>query len=303
LVLGDGGDVPGDKVIDFLNNNFIGGGYRLQSSVPNTSNGPKTVEGVGAVSGVPSNQNVDRDTVAELKISVPGRVSCEVPSIAVCSLGSTVGSSYRLNKIRYDVKNTAETITRLEGTRAGLLSDLKRNQDIFDNAVRDLDLIEKSMILLQTVSDLSRQKVKGQIESTVSMALDIVYGGSHQYKIELNQGKNGPEAHYWLHDGSSLKELKKPRFIGVSGGKIDIISLVSWLVVNEMIATTGPLIIDEPGHNVETAVIPNLAYFLNEYLRRFDRQILVTTHHEGLKDTGEKSIHIVKRDGISEVRQ
>jgi DNA repair exonuclease SbcCD ATPase subunit len=268
LVLGDGGDVPGDKVIDFLNNNFIGGGYRLQSSVPNTSNGPKNVGGVGSV----------------------------------CA-GTAANSSYRLNKIRYDVKNTAETITRLEGTRAGLLSDLKRNQDIFDNAVRDLDLIEKSMILLQTVSDLSRQKVKGQIESTVSMALDIVYGGSHQYKIELNQGKNGPEAHYWLHDGSSLKELKKPRFIGVSGGKIDIISLVSWLVVNEMIATTGPLIIDEPGHNVETAVIPNLAYFLNEYLRRFDRQILVTTHHEGLKDTGEKSIHIVKRDGISEVRQ
>jgi ABC-type lipoprotein export system ATPase subunit len=158
------------------------------------------------------------------------------------------------------------------------------------------------MILLQTFSDLSRQRVKGRIEETVNQALNIIYGGNHQFTIELEPGKNGPEAYYYLNDGVHNGQLKKPRFHGVSGGKIDIISFVLWLSVIELTATKGVLVADEPGHNLDAVVVPNMGYFLKEYCGQFARQIVLTTHHEALSDIGDKSMYILKKNDISEVK-
>lgn len=214
---------------------------------------------------------------------------------------STYKGSYQLNKARLDVKKAREEINKKEGKRDQILADKKEAQEVKAAAEAELAVYDKAQILLQKTSDFARQQIKSKIEEIVSQALNVVYGGDHKFIVELDVKGSRPIAEYYLDDGTTITKLEKPDY-DRGGGKVDIISLALRLAINEIRGVQGPIFLDEVGKHVDNEAIINVAYFLKEFSREFDKQIILITHEQALAEIGEVSIEVEKKNGESIVK-
>jgi DNA repair exonuclease SbcCD ATPase subunit len=208
---------------------------------------------------------------------------------------------YAIDKVKADLRDAREKLSVKIGKR-----DLLRQQ-------RDAAVIRKAeaeqqlgqydlvQILLQKTSDYARQQAKIRMEQTVTEALNIVFHDKHyRFEIRLDVRSNQPIAEYWLESSGVWTQLKPPDY-DRGGGAVDIISLALRLAIGELVGAKGPLFLDEIGKHVSAEYIPNVAYFLKEYSRRFNRQIVLITHNKHLAEIGDLSLHVTQRNGESRV--
>jgi DNA repair exonuclease SbcCD ATPase subunit len=211
-----------------------------------------------------------------------------------------LSGTYPIAKARADIRNAAQEIAKKEGERDKTLKDLADAEGRRDSAQKELGNNDLAQILLEKVSDYSRQQVKQRIEEVVSQFLNVIYGGNHSFIIKLDVKSNQPTAEYWLNDGYTMVKLERPDFVS-GGGKAEVIGLAIALTVMELMGVPGPIFLDEVGKQVDTEAVVNLAYFIKEYAQDFDRQIILITHNETLAATGDLSYKVTKRNGTAEV--
>lgn len=214
---------------------------------------------------------------------------------------AVVTSAYRVNKVKTDLRNLRDTLVAQKAKRDLLEKQRVTASDAKLEAEKQLGIYDKVQILLQKTSDYARRQAKERIESIVSEALNVVFGGSHRFVIELGLKANQPVAEFWLNDGTTITKLEKPDY-DRGGGKVDIIALALRLAIGEMEGVQGPLFLDEVGKHVSKEYAPNVAYFLKEYSAQFDRQIILITHNADLAEIGEVSLEVKRNsNGESEV--
>jgi DNA repair exonuclease SbcCD ATPase subunit len=211
-----------------------------------------------------------------------------------------LSGTYPIAKARTDIRDAAQAIAKKEGERDKTLKDLADAEARKVQAQKDLGLNDLAQILLEKVSDYSRQQIKQRIEQVVSQFLNVIYGGNHRFIIKLDVKSNTPTAEYWLDDGFTLVKLERPDFVS-GGGKAEVIGLAIALTVMELMGVPGPIFLDEVGKQVDPEAVVNLAYFIKEYAQEFDRQIILITHNETLAATGDVSYKVTKREGTAEV--
>lgn len=211
-------------------------------------------------------------------------------------------NGYLYNKIGVDLDNTNDKLVAATAKRDLLQKQRATAVQEQEEAKAQLGIYDKVQLLLQKTSDYARHQVKDRIESIVSEALNVVFGGNHHFIIDLGLKANQPIAEYWLNDGSTLTKLEKPDY-DRGGGKVDIITLALRLAIGEMEQVDGPLFLDEVGKHVSKEYAPHVAYFLKEYSQNFGRQIILITHNADLAEIGEVSLMVTRNsNGESEVR-
>lgn len=226
------------------------------------------------------------------------------PNLPNKTLGgsNTLRSNYRVNKVKLDVKKAAQEINKMEGRRDQLLDDRQKNIDKKEAAQEKLAKYDKVLLLLQKTSDYARQQIKSKIEEIVTQALNVIYGGNHKFKIMLDTNGNRPVAEYWLDDGSGFKKLDRRDDYGQGGGKVDVVGMALQLAVFKLDPEAkGPIFLDEVTKFVDDTAVTNVAYFLKEFKKKFDQQIILITHKEEVAEIGEIRIDVQKRQGESEV--
>lgn len=211
-------------------------------------------------------------------------------------------SSYRITSTKADVTKLKTKLLQDKAKKDLLIQHKRKALDTIVEATAQIGIFDKVQILLQKTSEYARQQAKDRIESVVSEALNVVFGGNHSFVIDLGIRAGQPVADYWLNDGSTFTKLEKPDY-DRGGGKVDIISLALRLAIGEMEGITGPLFLDEVGKHVSKEYAPNVAYFLKQYSAQFNRQIILITHNADLAEIGETSISVVRKpSGESEVK-
>lgn len=214
---------------------------------------------------------------------------------------ATQTSAYRVTKVKTDLRTIRDKLVAQKAKRDLLEKQRVTASDAKLEAEKQLGIYDKVQILLQKTSDFARRQAKERIESIVSEALNVVFGGSHRFVIELGLKANQPVAEYWLNDGTTITKLEKPDY-DRGGGKVDIIALALRLAIGEMEGVQGPLFLDEVGKHVSKEYAPNVAYFLKEYSAQFDRQIILIAHNADLVEIGEVSLEVKRNsNGESEV--
>lgn len=208
---------------------------------------------------------------------------------------------YKLNKTRLNVKAVRDKVVTKVGKRDLLQKQQEAAEQRKAEAEKQLGIFDHVQILLQKTSDYARQQAKTRIEEIVSQALNVVFGGSHNFIIELGLKANQPTAEYFLNDSTTITKLEKPDY-DRGGGKVDIISLALRLAIGELEGVDGPLFLDEVGKHVSKEYAANVAYFLREYSNNFSRQIILITHNSELAEIGEVSLEVTRKNGESEVR-
>lgn len=212
-------------------------------------------------------------------------------------------STYKIATVKADLSKLKTKLLQDKAKRDLLLQYKQRAVDEKLEAEGQIGIFDKVQILLQKTSEYARQQAKDRIESVVSEALNVVFGGSHNFVIDLGIRAGQPVTDYYLNDGTTFTKLEKPDY-DRGGGKVDIIALALRLAIGEMEGIQGPLFLDEVGKHVSKEYAPNVAYFLKQYSTQFNRQIILITHNADLAEIGETSISVSRKpSGESEVTE
>ncbi|WP_371374483.1 hypothetical protein [Sporomusa aerivorans] len=230
-----------------------------------------------------------------------GKSFTETSNLSTESAQSFTINSYHVNKIKLDVRQAAEKITKQIAKRDLLFE--QRDAEIVKSmaATQTLDLNEKVQRLLQLTSDFARQQAKSRIEEIVTSALSVVFGKDYKFQLSLEIRANRPEVDYWLESEGIVTQLKPPDY-DRGGGVADVVSLALRLAVAELSEVKGPVLLDEVGKHVSAEFAPNVAYFLKEYSQKFGRQMILITHNDALAEIGDVSLAVSQVNGKSVVK-
>lgn len=202
----------------------------------------------------------------------------------------------------YQLQLTARTdkLKELAAIKKHAEAEVKKEELNVKRKEQEIITNLKVQSLLRSVSEYAKMQVKTRIEEIVSNALNVVYGGAHKFSLIIEERRNQHEVDYYLDDGFTNVKIEKP-FIGKGGGKISIISLALQLAICELSEVEGPICLDEISKMLDEEARINLAYFLKEYSKTFNRQIILITHHKELANIANIAVKVEKTNGFAKV--
>jgi len=197
------------------------------------------------------------------------------------------------------------------GARDMLLTQLKENEDKLAGAKADIATWEQVQILLAKVSEFSRKQIKSRIEGTVTAALmSIITDEESSFRIHMDENGGQPTAEWQVVTTYIAPSKKEVEVAGNpeesdGGGVVDVIGFALRPCMMELTRpkTGGPIWYDEPGKMISAEYHENAAEFINRYAKNSMRQVVVVTHNETFGGIADVSYRVVKKDGVSEVRQ
>jgi len=186
-------------------------------------------------------------------------------------------------KLNDNIKNLRDIYSSEKGKRDVINEDLKLKKEKIKKISEELNILDKTNILLQKTSEYAREQSKYQIESLVTNCLQFVFDENIEFKIEITEAYGKPNAEFFVIT-NGVETIKTKPEDSRGGGVIDIISLalrISFLQIHKP-EVFGPLILDEPAKHVSEDFIFNVSEFLKQVSEMFNRQIIMVTHNNHL---------------------
>ncbi len=189
------------------------------------------------------------------------------------------------------------------GKREKLQEQLKQYNDELERMIKDIQLLEKVIVLFQKTSEFAREQARVQIESLVTKCLQFIFGADIRFSIEINELRNKANAEFYIIseiDGITIKT--KPE-LSRGGGVVDIVSLalrIAFLQIHKPYIQ-GPLILDEPAKHVSEDYIYNVGDFLKQTSTMFNRQIIMVTHNQHLSALGDINYRVSLKGSKSNI--
>lgn len=194
-------------------------------------------------------------------------------------------------------------LTKEEGKREKLREQVKENKDDLKSIEKDIDILEKVIILFQKTSEFARSQAKIQIESIVTNCLQFIFESDIKFSIEIQELRNKASAEFYVLDKIDNLEIKTKPEISRGGGVVDIVSLalrIAFLQISKP-KIQGPLVLDEPAKHVSDDYIYNVGDFLKQSSELFNRQIIMITHNRHLAALADNAYAVELIKSISTV--
>lgn len=209
----------------------------------------------------------------------------------------------RFSKIDAIIKDKSSKLSELTGSLKGLEATKDSHKKTILNNTTQMLLNKKVVLLLTAVSEATKKSVISNLQNVVSAALNCVYGEGHRFIIVLENRRNQVEADFFIEDGNTCIQLKRP-FVGKGGGKVTIAAFALQMAVIEYAEVKGPLFLDEVTRYVDRQAVSKVALLLKEYSLNNGRQVINITHHEEVAETADIKYAISKnKKGEAVVRR
>lgn len=187
----------------------------------------------------------------------------------------------------------------------------KKLEDIITEKQREIEELEGKIYLYRQVNELfkeaaeyARKNSKIAIENIVSRALGIIFPGDLNFEIKLDEEGEKSEAKFLVSStyGGEFVITNEPQETR-GGGVVDIISLALRIALMEAchVPQPVPLVLDEPAKHVSGEYINNVADFLHQVVKSFNRQIIMVTHNQHLAAAGNMIYEVKIKNGESQL--
>lgn len=196
-------------------------------------------------------------------------------------------------------------VAKEQGKKEKLLEQIEQNKIIIDETQKEIELIEKVSVLLQSTSEFARNQAKIQTENLVTNCLQYIFENNIEFEIEIEELYGKPNAEFYVTTNAEDMIIKTKPELSRGGGVVDIISLalrIAFLQIHKP-QIEGPLILDEPAKHVSEDYIFNVADFLKKASEMFERQIIMVTHNDHLASIGTTSYRIELEGSESHVQK
>lgn len=158
--------------------------------------------------------------------------------------------------------------------------------------------IEEAILVIQDTAKDSQKKIKLQLSSLVTQALQTIYPEENcifDLKFVPERGQTSVYPVLFV-DGNELDPLAN------SGGMGEVISFALRIALIAIGKKDKLLILDEPFTGVSEVRLPLVHEFIHKMGEDFDMQFIITTHLPGLTSNADKSFYVSKESGCSVVR-
>lgn len=167
--------------------------------------------------------------------------------------------------------------------------------------VDDLEVCHEALSFLEDLANKRRGAMKGKIESVVTEALRALYGST--YRVELSYGvKNNRSClEIEMVRETAAGEVRRDMG-GFGGGVADTMSVPMRLMVLVGSKQTDKVcVLDECWKHMDPARIETVGKFLRALSDKLGMQVLFVTHHEPLKEFGDRVYEVSESEGKSKV--
>lgn len=170
---------------------------------------------------------------------------------------------------------------------------------------KEVDILEKVLILFQKTSKYAREQGKAQIENLTTKSLRYIFDKNYQFEIDISEKRNISSAEFYVVEENENTIVKTKPEISKGGGIVDIVSLALRLsfLENTNPKVEGPLILDEPAKHVSQDYTFDIGDFLLQFSKQMNRQIIMITHNPHLASLSENIYKVNQENGISNVEK
>lgn len=170
---------------------------------------------------------------------------------------------------------------------------------------KEVDILEKVLILFQKTSKYAREQGKAQIENLTTKSLRYIFDKNYQFEIDISEKRNISSAEFYVVEENENTIVKTKPEISKGGGIVDIVSLALRLsfLENTKPKVQGPLILDEPAKHVSQDYTFDIGDFLLQFSKQMNRQIIMITHNPHLASLSENIYKVNQENGISNVEK
>ncbi|MBZ4666555.1 ATPase [Mahella sp.] len=209
----------------------------------------------------------------------------------------------QLDDIKQLYRQAQDIYMSEKSKRDQLLAMRQQVQEQKEQAQKQLDILEKTRILLDHAADFARQQAKNQIERLVTSCLQFIFQSDIRFEIELSELRKRPEAEFYVISRYQDDVIKVRPQESRGGGVVDIISLAIRIAMLQSYNPPigGPLILDEPAKHVSEEYINNVSEFLKEISRTFGRQVIMVTHNRVLSEVADRIYTVDYDENASKV--
>lgn len=161
---------------------------------------------------------------------------------------------------------------------------------------------EQARFLLTRVAEQARETARQHLESTVTDALQYVFGPDFSFVIEMKEARGRAEADFYVESTQGGKRVRTDPLQARGGGVVDIIAIAMQLAIAQIHDNPkiqGPILMDEPGKHVDMENAVRLAMFVSEMSKVFGRQIGMVTHQPHLAEIADNSYNVELKGGKS----
>jgi DNA repair exonuclease SbcCD ATPase subunit len=205
------------------------------------------------------------------------------------------------------IKTNFEKLKRIYYNEKGKCEQLEKQRDKLSKKLLDtkdkIEILNSVKVLLQNVSEYTREQSKKRIEEIVSNSLQYIFDENVEFKIEIEEVRGKADAEFYVITKVKGEEIKTKPQDARGGGVIDIISLAMRIAMIQCgnLDISGTIILDEPAKHVSEEYITNVAEFLRQTTKILNRQIIMVTHNRHLSEISDKCYRIEMDEGVSRV--
>jgi DNA repair exonuclease SbcCD ATPase subunit len=168
--------------------------------------------------------------------------------------------------------------------------------------VASLELAKEALGFLTDLADGRRGAMKGKIESVVTEALRLIYGGSYRVELSYAVKNNRSNLEIEMVRDTQTGEVRRD-MNGFGGGVADTISVPLRLMVLVGSRRTDKVcILDECWKHIDVGRIELVGKFLRALSEQLGMQVIFATHHLPLQQFADRVYQMSEKDGKSEVK-
>jgi DNA repair exonuclease SbcCD ATPase subunit len=208
--------------------------------------------------------------------------------------------------VHQELKRRRAELVRMQAENNLLETQARQSEEKALKAAEELGLASESLVFLEELANSRRGAMKGKIETVLSEALALVYGPGR--KVELAYGVKNNRSHLSFEvvkDSSSGEVRRRIDGTGCGLGVSDVVSVpLRLLVMLGSKQTDRVCVLDECYKHVNPEKVPLVAEFLKTLCVRLGVQIILLSHHEGLRKKVDVAFEVsIDENGESSVEK
>jgi DNA repair exonuclease SbcCD ATPase subunit len=198
------------------------------------------------------------------------------------------------------VDDIRKFISSAKGAVSELRSQKREQKDNLEKTEKEIRILEKARIIIQTVAQMTQQELEFHISELVSLALETVFENPYKLKLVFELRRNKTEADlFFSRDGADIDPLTAS-----GGGVVDVAAFALRASLwNLSIPHVHPvLILDEPFRFVRGEK-DKVGLMLQEISEKLGLQIIMITQENVLTEYAHRSFQVTKAGKRSKVTQ
>lgn len=210
----------------------------------------------------------------------------------------------RLKGLLDDINELEQTWNQDMGAKKEVEKKILSLDKEIDSIVELIELNKQTSLFLQKVSEEVRQDIKTRLEDAVTSAIQFVSQKPYKFEIDITESRGKPSADFYVVEEINNEESRQKPEESCGGGFVDIIATslrYAYLDLFSNPEIKGPILFDEPGKMIDMESSFSFAEFVKKLGQRFNKQTIMITHNDTLKNVADNSITVEKHNGVSKV--